>query len=286
MVMALIVLLGFGLLFMFAFDEGLQGDEVSIEAYIAQQAKEIDGAKARIDSGQKQLGLAPARTSKSKELANLKSKNQGSKGAIENLKKEVETASTELALLGKDFEGYKNDYRTFVRGKAKGEVMAKLETRGGVVFEDVSIREVTAVGIQIRHSGGQNRIAYEDLPASMQDHFQFDAAQKAELIAAEANERNKHDSAVAVTDEQQKKLMESTRAKEAEAAKIKAANTLATKSAQAEALETRIEEMEEAITLEAKKTVSRAGIMTVELAGMRRQLAELRTQIATLRGLL
>jgi hypothetical protein len=282
MVMALFVLIGFGLLFMFAFDEGFQGGELSIEAMIAQQAKEIQKSRESITSGQDRLAQVPAMVSKAKELASLKSKNQGYRDSIVNLKKAVENSNSKLALLKKDFESYKDEYRAFVRGKAKGEERAKLETKDGTVYEDVMIRDVSAIGIQIRHRGGQKRIPFEELPDEMQDYFQYDPNQKAEAIASENAARAGHEAAVAVTDEQQKQLMAAARAKEAEAAKVRAAQAISVKTAQAEDLEGRIERMEEAIQFESRKTLSRAGVMTVELANMRRQLTELRTQIATL----
>ena len=286
MVMALFVLIGFGLLFMFAFDEGFQGGALSIESLIAQQTKDIETSKGAIISGQDLLNLAPARTLKAKELANLKSKGEGYKDTIGNLKREVATANSEIVLLKDGFEGYKNEYRGFVRGKAKGEAMAKLETRSGGVYEDVNIREVSAIGIQIRHSGGQIRIPFDDLPEAMQDHFQFDPNQKAAAVVSENAARAIHEAAVAVTGDQQKNAMAAARVKEAQANKVKAANTFAMKVTQAEDLENRIEQMGKSIELESRKKVSRAGIMSVDLANMQRQLTELRAQIATLQGLL
>jgi hypothetical protein len=284
MVMALFVLIGFGLLFMFAFDEGFQGGELSIEGMIAQQAKEIQKSQGSIILGQEKLTQAPAMILKVKELASLKSKNQGYKDSIVNLTKAVETSNSKLVSLKKDFESYKDEYRAFVRGKAKGEERAKLETKDGTVYEDVMIRDVSAIGVQIRHRGGQKRIPFEELPNAMQDYFQYDPNQKAEAMASENAARAGHEAAVAVTDEHQKQLMAAARVREAEANKVKAAQAITLKTAQFEDLEDRIEQMEEAIELEGKKRLSRAGIMTVELANMRRQLTELRTQIATLQG--
>ena len=59
MVMALIVLLGFGLLFMFAFDEGLQGGSQSIQSVIAQQAKHIIDDQQAITTGRESLAKIP-----------------------------------------------------------------------------------------------------------------------------------------------------------------------------------------------------------------------------------
>lgn len=281
MVMALFVLLGFGLLFMLAFDEGFQGGDLSIESLVAQQAKDIEKSRETIKAGQELLDMGPARVSKAKELASLKSKHQGLKDASILLNRNLAKGESELGLLQKAFEDYKNDYRSFVRGKAKGETMAKLVTRSGVVYDEVNIREVSAIGIQIRHSGGQKRIPFEDLPEEMQDHFQYDPNQQAAAVASENADRAIHDAAVAVTDEQQKTAMAAAQAKEAAAKKVRTASVIAAKITQAGNLEDQIEQMEKAIQAEGKKTLSRAGIMSVELANMQRQLTELRTQIST-----
>ena len=66
MVMALIVLLGFGLLFTFAYDEEAQGGDQSIESVIAHQAKAIVGSEAMRDSNRNTLEQAPARVSNAK----------------------------------------------------------------------------------------------------------------------------------------------------------------------------------------------------------------------------
>ena len=55
MVMALFVLLGFGLLFTLAFDEGFQGEGITIEAEIANQAKAINGYMSQSEAGNLQL---------------------------------------------------------------------------------------------------------------------------------------------------------------------------------------------------------------------------------------
>jgi hypothetical protein len=55
MLMALVVLVGFGVLFMFATDEGFQGGDQSIESIIKHQAGDIESLKGGIANGMKSL---------------------------------------------------------------------------------------------------------------------------------------------------------------------------------------------------------------------------------------
>jgi chromosome segregation ATPase len=220
MVMALVVLLGFGLLFMYASDESERGGQ-SIESLISHQAKEIDGHQATIIYEQKKLEQAPLLISNSQELTRLKREIQSLKNDSSNLAKRVEKGKSEIALKIQALADYKNEYRAYARSKAKGETIAKLETLTGVVYNDVIIREVTAIGIQIRHADGQKRIPFEDLPEAMKDHFQFDPKQKEQAVAEESANRDVHEAAVAVADDLAGQKMDEQRGRDAEAAKAK-----------------------------------------------------------------
>lgn len=200
MVMALVVLLGFGILFMFAFDEGFQGGEQSDEAVIIQQGKEIDSYKISMDKGQKSLDLAPERLNNAKELSRLGLENQTLQQNIAALTEKQKNTEAEIVAKKKDFEDYKDEYRAYVRGKAKGEEIGQLVTLTGAVYKNVAIREVTAIGIQIRHDEGQKRIPFEELPDEMKDYYQFDPAQKENASAEEDRIRKEHEILVANAD--------------------------------------------------------------------------------------
>ena len=112
----------------------------------------------------------------------------------------VESSMAEVNRQKTAFEAYKDQYRAYIRGKAIGESMAVLETRGGTIYKNVNIREVTAVGIQIRHDDGQKRIPFEDLPEALKERFQFDPQQKVAAIAKEESDRSEHEAAAAASD--------------------------------------------------------------------------------------
>jgi len=244
MVMALIVLLGFGVLFMFAFDEGAQGGDQSIESVIAHQGREIDGHQANILYGQQKLALAPARVSSAKELTRVKRENQTLRENLDELTKGIEAAKAELALKSRDFASYKDQYRGFVRGKAKGEALESLQTLAGVVYRNVSIREVTAIGIQIRHADGQKRIPFEELPEGMKDHFQFDPKQKDLALAEESATRDVHEAAVADASDLADEKMDREREKDAESAKEKIRRAIVVREGLVESINEEIKGLE------------------------------------------
>ena len=281
MVMGLFVLLGFGVLFVFAFDEGSQGGDLSIESVVRHQAKEIDGYQANIVSGQQNLDQAPARITQARELARLK---RGGRELVENLTKRVDERKAGIALQTVAFADYKDNYRAYVRGKAKGEKIGKLETLNGFVYNDVVIREVTPVGIQIRHADGHKRIPFEVLPEAMIDRFQFDPKQKDEALAEELASRNLLESAVAVSNSITDQANAERRYAEAESNRDKTIRAITYKKARIQALEGEIESLKSAIQQEEMKPVSKAPGMRFKVVDNGRAIIELRSQIATLQA--
>ena len=284
MVLALIVLLGFGLLFMFAFDEGWQGGEQSIESVISNQAKEIDGLKTGISSGEKQLATLPALLAAEKKLKDMKRENQFRDGNIDGLKKSI--ASTRGLIDAKlaEIEAYKEKYRAYARDKAKGRELERLETRDGNVYQKVVIREVTPIGFQIMHDGGQKRIAFEQLPAEMQDEFQFDPKLKAAAVAKEEAMRNEHENAVTASQAVVSQQAAEQRAREAEEKRQNVVRAIAVKESRIESLKNEIKSLEEAIPKESLKRISRAPQMRLQLSGKQRDLSALTEDVARLRS--
>lgn len=245
MIMALIVLLGFGLLFMFATDEGFQGGDQSIESLIAHQAKEIEFSKRGVENGRKLLGEAPERIKKAKELNRLKRESVALQERIATLGRDIESGKAEAVVSHQAFEGYKDQYRAYVRGKAKGETVETLETRSGVIYNNVSIREVTAVGIQIRHDDGHKRIPFEELPETMKDYYQFDPKQKAAAVASEQAMLKEHEAAAVVAGDLADKEISKQKEKEAELAQGRTMREIAIKQAQISSIQQEIGNLEQ-----------------------------------------
>ncbi len=119
MLMALVVLIGFGVLFMFAFDEGMQGGAVTIESELASQAKEIEGLRLTVEERDQVLMLTPAQTADADKLRLLKVTSITLLEKASRLRTDVEENEAAIEDLKKNWSGYKDEYREFVRSKAK-----------------------------------------------------------------------------------------------------------------------------------------------------------------------
>ena len=283
MLLALLVLAGFGCLFLFAFDSRFAGGGQTIESVIAQQTREID--RLEIASENKRAALARVEATKAagKELSELRRENNFRKVRSEALKREVAEAESQIELTAANFEKYKDDYRAFVRGNATGQVLERLETSDGRVYKNVTIREVTAIGMQIRHADGFKRIPFEDLDQELQDRFQFDLKQKEEAVAREKAARARHETAVFATREKVAELEAEKRRKEAEAEQEEARRTITLLESRVASLSREIDSLHSAIAAEQYKRISHAPQMRSDLAAKQRALASMKAEIVRLR---
>lgn len=285
MLLALVVMAGFGILFLFAFDDGMQGADQSIESVIAQQAKDIDSLKASIEDTRKGLESQPALEAKAKQLKSVHTDNLMSAGKIEGLRKSEVSVKETINGIVTGFEKYKDEYRVFARAQAKGEQIPSLTTLTGKVYEAVMIREVTPIGMQIRHKDGHMRIPYEELPKELQDRFQFDSKQKNEALVAESNATKEHNSAVAKANDAVDQALANQKERDQQAAQANAARALATKKSQISSMKDEIQRLERAITIETHKKLSRAPQMREELADKQTQLSTLENQVTQLESM-
>ncbi len=247
MLMALVVLIGFGTLFMFAFDEGFQGGEMTIEAEIAAQTKEINGMQAAVIEKTAILQQSPARIEAAKELRLVKVEGKTLEQNAARLKADIESETVAITELEKTWAAYKDEYRAFVRGKATGENLDLLEVRDGTVYKEVNIREVTAIGIQIRHANGFKRLPFEELTDAMQDYYQYDVVQRDEALAAEQAARLVHESAAGVAMDQEAQKLAKQRAEEETDRKEKVQRDIVRKQAQITDAQADIRELEQEI---------------------------------------
>ncbi len=210
------------------------------------------------------------------------------------MKSDVETENADIVAKTQEWEAYKDKYRGFVRGKAKGQVIEKLETRSGVVYLNVNIREVSAVGIQIRHDEGHKRVAFEDLSDEMQDYYQFDPLQKQKAIAAETTARVEHETAVAVAGDQAAAQMAKQREKDNAEAKDKLQRDIIEKETQIENVTRDINDLEnerdraaaeaDAARAAGRMHISKAGNITSKIRAKQTRLSTLRSELGQMKA--
>jgi hypothetical protein len=244
MLMALVVLVGFGLLFMFAFDEGMQGGAVTIESEIASQAKELDSLRAAVVVKEEVLKQAPSRSEDADKLRLMKVASTTLEEKSGRLRSDIEEETATIKELEETWAAYKDEYREFVRGKATGEKLELLEVRDGTVYKEVNIREVTAIGMQIRHASGFKRLPFEELSDEMQDYYQYDPLQKDEALAAERTARKQHEAAAGVAMDRQAEELARQKAQEDAEAKEGIRRDISRKQAQIKDAEDDIRQLE------------------------------------------
>lgn len=294
MIMALIVLLGFGLLFMFAFDEGSQGGGKSLESLIRDNTTEIEYLKSSVEKGNARIASTPQLKEISAKLSQSRSLNKSLVTRISAAKEQIKAVEAEMKVAGEEWEDYKNKYRAFVRNKAEGTSLPELRVSDGTVYVDVDIRKVSAIGMDIRHRDGFKRIGFEELPADLQDYYQFDKNQMLAEAEREAEIHQKLSKDVEAANKVAEEQMAEYKAKEAEVAKQKVILEIATKEARARALEGEIQQIEqEIVSAEAAAAAARAagkmhlnksGSLRGTLSSKRSALTRLQTEILRMRS--
>ena len=134
--------------------------------------------------------------------------------------------------------------REEARRQAVGQVIAKLETLKGDVYENVTIREVSPIGIAIRHDAGSRRVPFEELPLEMQRQFLFDPKEKEKALADEHAVQNAHLAQVEAAKVERSEVQKTGQAEEY---RLKVSKAIATKSARIQVLEDEIDSLEEQI---------------------------------------
>ena len=79
-----------------------------------------------------------------------------------------------IAALEHEFADYRAKVRDHVWREAVGQQIGTLITRSGREYRQVSIRRVTAMGLEIRHQDGSARIPVADLSQTLHDRFAWD----------------------------------------------------------------------------------------------------------------
>lgn len=102
---------------------------------------------------------------------------------VKDMREKVPALRATIAKLEKEFTAYRQQYRSQIWAKAIGEKHPSITTVTGKVYEDVTIRNVTDVGLNVAHKAGMSRIDAIALDPSWKERFQWnDAERRAQLI--------------------------------------------------------------------------------------------------------
>jgi hypothetical protein len=182
---ALLVLVGFGTLFLFAFDDDFRGGDKSIESVIRDQGTELESLKSSVIAKTKSIEVAPERSKIALESDEVSRQTRLNKGKVSGVLAIIEKVKGETATTQKSLEDYRQHYREQVRSQAIGLKYPELKTLSGKCYKQVAISRVDAVGLAFTHADGSTRADFDDLPADIQEYFQYDVKEKERTKAAE-----------------------------------------------------------------------------------------------------
>ena len=176
--LALLVLVGFGSLYMFVFEDVGRPNKLTIGAEIRNLEMEVDSTKIQIQNAKDRIEESEAAKARAKEGNELTTRNEVLAKQVDELTTARNAASEAVTQATADWEKYKDDYRASEWADAVGDKMPDIKTAGGEIFTNVEIKSVDHTGVRISHSGGAKTIKPEDLPTDLYDRFQFDMAKK------------------------------------------------------------------------------------------------------------
>lgn len=197
LLMALLVVGGFGSIYVFVFDKEMQGQGVTIESQIRDNTDEIESLTVQIAHYRETLANSKKDADMGKKAEALTANVAAGTAKLAELQAVIVKTNTEIDQIAKAHLEYKNQYRSLVRSKAVGETFPEIQTTSGKTYKQVEIREVTEIGINIRHLDGMGRIAYEEFNAELQERFQYDPKEKAEALAKEQAAQRAFEAAMA-----------------------------------------------------------------------------------------
>lgn len=186
--LALVVLVGFGSLYLLVFDQGLQGGAKSIETMIKEQVEEIKNQKITIAHQEKTLGDSKRRSNLADEFLKTQRLIELRKKRKEEIAISMDVLKQEMERERQEWETYKEQYRVAERKRAEGEEIGDLFTKAGKTYKKVVIKTVEPLRINFRHADGNSAVTYDEAPDALVDRFQM--TKEAAKVASKAENAN------------------------------------------------------------------------------------------------
>ena len=268
---AVFIVAAFGALYTLVFDPNNMENHKKIEAVVRDLALEIDGKKTQLESYKKEVKLVAQRKEEEKELRDLTLKVEATAKRIEEAKAEEAAAQAAVQNAGKEWEDYKEEYRTTTWAKAKGRELGTLKLANGTTFEAAIVRKIDHAGMDIICSSGPKNIKFEDLPAELQDEFQFDLVKRDEFVAEESAAENKHIESVEYAQTAERCDAKIASRNDWKKKKLETENAWKQAKDNVERYRIAIARKKADIAAEKRKNLSKAPQMQVELAKMQAQ---------------
>jgi predicted nucleic acid-binding Zn-ribbon protein len=193
LLLALIVLGGFGLLAMMVFEGMEESSGASPAVTLAQDAKTAEILRENIASARKQIDDTKGLRKVASEITDFELAFQSAKNLVADLEDRKSAAEATVMKAAEALSDYKRQYRKSARDSLVGKTYETLKTQSGKTYSNVSVTEVDLSRVQVRHSSGVTGIPLVELPDEIQEFLQIDTAEIEQHVAAEkerANDRN------------------------------------------------------------------------------------------------
>lgn len=210
LLLAFVVLAGFTFFGMAVLDDRFNGDRASA---LAEKVEEQKGRIVFLEGRSRDL-TADLETAEENRNVRAKLQTLGNRldtitGRVEEKEDGVASLEGEIDELRTAHQDYRQRYRDVVRAKAVGTRIDELKTGSGKVYKDVVIKSIDALGLSFTNQSGPKRIAAADLPADLQDYYQFGEDEA-------ANQRKKEQQAEALVASRIAKSKEQRKAEQEE----------------------------------------------------------------------
>lgn len=171
---ALLVLVGFGGLFM-VFDKDMErAGGKKIEAVVRDLGLEIEGKQTQLASFKELVKQGDLLKEQENTIGEIKASVAQGAPKIEELKANISAAEAANKEAKAAWEEYKNQYRAQTWEKAIGRNIGDVKgVTSGKLYTNAVITKVEHIGLRVTDSTGPKRIALEDVPLSLVDELQL-----------------------------------------------------------------------------------------------------------------
>lgn len=162
-----------------------EGRPGSLESELAIEQGILDGVTRRHARKKEELEMYQGYQQVLAEIEKLQEELEAAKRKLVDLEEKKTLAGDEVSAVQLAFEAYRNQYRKAERESAKGEILDLSSTKGEE-YKDCEVLGISPLHLRIRRPTGSEGIPFQELPADIQDRFQFEADEAARYAAAMA----------------------------------------------------------------------------------------------------
>jgi hypothetical protein len=163
-------------LFLDSCSPGGAGEQAAATADLETEVETLRKQKSNLEN---QLKLMKEDYEKSYKEALKQADDTGK--SEEQVKGSLEKAQEETEKIRQEFKEYREKYKVSIRQKAKGLQVAVLSTTDGKSFENITVADVSAKELKVRHSQGAATILLSHLPPDWQAKLAYDPQEEQRL---------------------------------------------------------------------------------------------------------